>query len=286
MSVAWVGAGIAAVGAISSYSNGQKQGQAMDNANATAQDQVALSRESLDWEKQKYADDKPARDAAAKQAQQISDASVAGMNYAMQQAQDTDAYNKGTFRPLEQSLVTDAENYDTPERRNQVAQSAVNTVNQQVGAQRTASMQSLARAGVAPDSMKMAAIMDAGDINAAKASAGADYTARQNVEQQGHARMMDAASLGRNLPSQQATQQQISTNAGNSALGATMAGLNTTQVGAPAVQAGYSTAINGLNSSINTQMGMAALYGKNAANDAGTVGAGMKLFGQYYGSGG
>ncbi|MBT9493858.1 MAG: hypothetical protein IV107_16285 [Paucibacter sp.] len=282
MSVAWVGAGIAAVGAISSYSSGSKQGEAMDNANALSGEQVALSREQLDWEKKKYSDEQPLRDSAEKRTQQVSDASLAGMNYAMQQAKDAEEYNKTTYRPLEQRLVSEAQTYDTAERRGQEASSAVSEVNRQVGAQRLAASQDLARAGVAPDSMKMASVMEAGNIGAAKAAAGADYTARKNVEQQGYARMSDAAALGRNLPSQQATQQQISTSAGNSSVGAALSGLSASQVGADGVRSGYASGVNGIATGINTQVSMAGLFGKNAANDAGTVGAGMKLFGQYY----
>lgn len=286
MSVAWVGAGIAAVGAISGMENSRRAGNQADMANATNQESIQLSRDQLDWEKQKYAEDAPTRAAAEKRAQEVSDASLASMNYAMNQAKDSEAYNKGTFRPLEQQLVSGAQTYDTPGRRNQEAGAAVAEVNRQVGAQRLATAQELAQSGVSPESGKAQALASMVDVGAAKAAAGADYTARKNVEQQGYARMADAAALGRNLPSQQATQQQISTTAGNASVGAAMSGLGATQVGVGQLASGYQTAINGLTSGTTNLVSMSKLF-NGAANDAsGAVSSGMDLFSKYYKPGG
>lgn len=217
--------------------------------NQAAVETAALGREALQWFKTEYANTADERAAAEQRANAISDAQLASMNYALGQAKDAEAYNKSTFRPLEQRLVADAQTYDTAERRNSEAASAVAEVNRQVGAQRVATQQELARAGVSPESAKTQAIMDAGDINAAKAAAGADFTARKNVEQQGYARMADAASLGRNLPSQQATQQALSGTAGSGSLQASQQALQARMSGAGLMQAGFSSGIQGASTS-------------------------------------
>lgn len=204
-----------------------------------------LSDKAFNWYTQEYANTADDRADATKRANDVSDAQLAGMNYAMQQAKDADTYSKETYRPLEQKLVAESQTYDTPERRNQEASSAVAEVNRQVGAQRVAASQELARAGVAPDSMKSAAIMDAGSIGAAKAAAGADYTARKGVETQGYARMADAVSLGRNLPSQQATQQQIATTAGNAGVVANQGVAATRASGTSLMDKAFSTSMQG-----------------------------------------
>lgn len=216
-----------------------------DGVNEQARESARLGRDAFNWFTAEYANTAGERAAAEQRANAVSDAQLASMNYALGQAKDAEAYNKSTFRPLEQRLVADAQSYDTAERRNSEAASAVAEVNRQVGAQRVATQQELARAGVSPESTKTQAIMDAGDINAAKAAAGADYTARKNVEQQGYARMADAASLGRNLPSQQATQQALSGTAGSGSLQASQQALQARMSGAGLMQTGFNSGIQG-----------------------------------------
>jgi hypothetical protein len=236
-----------------------------------ARENAKLGRESFEWFKKEYADTEDERKAATDRSNAISDASLAGMQYAMEQAKDAEAYNKGTFRPLEQRLVADAQNYDTEARRSQEAGAAVAEVNRQVGAQRLATSQELARAGVSPESGKAQALASMQDIGAAKLAAGADYTARKNVEQQGHARMADAAALGRNLATTQATQQQISASAGGVSSQSGQQALGAATSGAGLVQTGFNTALAGSQSAGNL-FGQAADLSRSGGNDLSGMG--------------
>jgi hypothetical protein len=97
------------------------------------------------------------------------------------------------------------------------------------------------------------------DMAIAKANAitGGTASATRNIETQGHARMVDAASLGRNLPANQATAAATGINAGNSSVGSGTSALTTTNAGVPTVQAGY-------NGAISANYGAGSLYGAAA----------------------
>lgn len=240
--------------------------------NAAATESAKLGRDAFDWFKQEYANTAGDRQATQDRANAVSDAQLASMNYALDQAKDTEAYNKNTFRPLEQRLVTEAQNYDTTDRRNSEATAAVADVNRQVAAQRLATQQNLARAGVSPESGRSQALSAAQDIEAAKASAGAAFTARKNVEQQGYARMADAANLGRNLPSQQATQQSLAGQSGTGAVQSSQAGLQAGMSGAGLMQTGFNTGIAGAQTAGNL-FGQQAQLTSGGGADMGGLGS-------------
>lgn len=220
-----------------------------DGVNDAAVETAKLGRDAFNWFSQEYANTADERAAAETRANAISDSQLASMNYALEQAKDAETYNKGTFRPLEQRLVSEAQTYDTQARRDQEAAGAVADVNREVAAQRLAAQQDLARAGVSPESGKSQALAEVGNIGAAKAAAGASYTARKNVEQQGYARMADAAALGRNLPSQQATQQALAGTAGSGSLAASGQSLAVTNSGSDLMKTGFNTGLAGAKAS-------------------------------------
>lgn len=189
-------------------------------------------------------------------------------------------YNKTTFRPLEQGIVADAQNYDTPAKRQAAADSAMADVNRGFSAANEAAMRRMAANGINPGSTRAMSVMQGQDVAQASANAGAAYKARQGVETQGHARQMDAASLGRNLPSAQATSAQIAMQQGNAAVDNTGAPLTAANAGTALVGQGYGTAINGQQVSGN-------LYGTAASlsnQDNGAWGALGGALGQYAGS--
>lgn len=225
--------------------------------NAAAVEQAKLAREALEWFKGEYAATAGQREQAAADASAVARAQLESMQTQTALAKDYDQYNKTTFRPLEQRMVADAQAYDTPERRNAEAAAAVADVNMQTAAQREAGRRELASYGVAPDSGKSMSLMSSGDINAARAAAGAASGARRQVEATGYARMADAANLGRGLPSAQATAVQTGTAAGNSAVGASQAAMGASMAGADLMRSGFNTAQQGYSSS-------GQLYGRAA----------------------
>lgn len=94
MSVAWVGAGIAAVGTIGGMVAGHKAQKAADSANDRA---LGLQQQQADMAREQYND------------------------------------YKSTYRPLEQQMVADAQNYDTPAAYERAAAEAQGTVGSQLG---------------------------------------------------------------------------------------------------------------------------------------------------------
>lgn len=257
---------------------------------ATAADLKDLSKEALDWYKQVYAEQEPERQAAASRANAISDAQLEGMQFATGQARELDAYNRSTFRPLEQALVESAKTFDTPERRMQAAAEAGATVDNSFSAVQQAQDRSLARMGVAPGSARSLGMQNTTAIEQAKARAGAMTTAVRGVEQQGYARMADAANLGRGLATTQATQQQIATSSGNSSAGNAVTGLNASTSGNQVMGAGFGARMQGLSQAGNLYGDQAAIAAKTDQNAfdnlfaAGSALGGVKIGGSTLGA--
>ena len=274
---------ISAVGLAASIDSGRKasntQNRAIDAQTQAADDQAQIARDQLDFNKKVYDDGAPLRSSAEKRAQETSDAQLKGMQFAMDQAKDYQDYNNTTFRPLEKGLVSDAQGYDTAQRRADAAASAQADVDQSFDATKAATARDLGRSGVAPGDAKSMSLMQDAAIAQAATRAGAGTTAMRNVEQQGYARKVDAASLGRNLPSNQATQQQISQTAGNGAVANGMQGLVAQQAGVAGMNSGFAGA-SSANSSAGSMFGQ---IGAAAGQQAGQVGQAANSFGKSLG---
>ena len=279
-------AGIAAagIGAYGAISAADSNANAADNATAAqsriADGQTQLGRDQLGFNKQVYSDGADARSSALDLSKRVGAAQLQGMQFATETAKDYDAYNKGTFRPLEQKVVGEAQGYDTPERRLQAAAAAQGDVDQSFAATQAASERDLARDGIAPGSGKAMSLMQDAMVSQAAARAGAGTTAVRNVEQQGFSRSMDAASLGRNLPSNQAVQEHVGTLAGTAATTAGMQGINAQQSGVGNVNAGYAGANSAGNSAGNLFGSVASLNNTAAAQTS----SGFNQLGQAVGS--
>ena len=279
-------AGIAAagIGAYGAISAADSNANAADNATAAqsriADGQTQLGRDQLGFNKQVYSDGADARSSALDLSKRVGAAQLQGMQFATETAKDYDAYNKGTFRPLEQKVVGEAQGYDTPERRLQAAAAAQGDVDQSFAATQAASERDLARDGIAPGSGKAMSLMQDAMVSQAAARAGAGTTAVRNVEQQGFSRSMDAASLGRNLPSNQAVQEHVGTLAGTAAATSGMQGINAQQSGVGNVNAGYAGAASAGNSAGNLFGSVASLNNQAAVQTA----AGFGQLGQAVGS--
>lgn len=225
--------------------------------NAAAVANAQLSKESLDFYKQVYAEGAGDRAQASATAKQVADAQLSSMKQNDAISKDYYDYSKSTFRPLETGLVADAQNYDTQERRDAKAAGAVADVGMQAQVARDSQNRSLQRAGVNPSSGKALALDNQMALGEATAKAGAANTARTNVELQGYARKMDSANLGRGLASSQATSAGVALNAGNSAV--TNAGMPLTQAQGQAAMMGQ-----GFNTAINANSSAGSIYGQQA----------------------
>lgn len=280
-----IGVGTMAVGSMYSANKAAgAQNKATDAASALGAEQLALSREELAFYKEQYADQKPLQQQAAQTAIDVSKAQLASMQANDKIAQDYYDYQTNTFRPMEKQLVADAQSYDTTERRDAKAASAVADVGMQAQLQRDAMQRSQERMGVNPASGKAMLMQNQMGLAEAAAKAGAGNKARADVETQGWARKMDAASLGRNLASNQATSAGIAINAGNSAVTNAAAPLSQANMMTQTMGQGYNASMAGMSNATSTIVGAHQNTANMWANTAGQMmGAAGTMAGSYFG---
>lgn len=250
--------------------------------NRAAEASAKVSADALAWYKAEYAKTQPQRDAAIATGQKVSEAQLQGMQFATQQAKDMDARNKTVFQPLEDKIIKEASEYDTSGRRLQAANEATADVESAFGSAQDGLNRTLARSGVTPGSGRSMSLMQDVALKKATAVAGATTGAVKNVEQQGYARKMDAAALGKGIVGNQATQQSIAQSGGAQAVSASGAANGAALSGAGLMGAGFGTALQG-------QAQAGSLYGQAAnlqaqSGNSGLMGALGNVAGMYAGS--
>ncbi len=249
--------------------------------NQAAAANAEISKEALAWYKQAYQEQAPLREQAAAKAMEVSDTQLASMRQNDAISKNYWDYQQSTFRPMERAIVESAQNYDTEARREQKAGQAVADVEQQVAAAQGQQSRQLTRMGVNPNDGKFAAMSTQMGMAGALGKAQAANKARESVELQGYARKMDAANLGRNLASNQATSAGVALNAGNNAAATGQMPLTQAQNATNQAAQGFNTAIQGNNSAGNIYGQVAQAEGKDSGliGNLATIGmAGAKLW--------
>lgn len=209
-------------------------------ASAEAAKEIAMIQKGtaddmLNFYKQQYEDIKPIL-------QQISQAEINMMEANQQRADEYANYERSTFRPLERSIVADAASFDTEAKREELAGKAAADVNMAFTNARGQENRALERMGVNPNSGRFAALNSQLTLGQTAALAGAKNQARENAEQMGFARKMDAAGLGRGLASNASTAYGVALASGDSAGKNSMAAGNFMGQGYAGAQQGYSSA--------------------------------------------
>lgn len=250
--------------------------------NKAAEANAEIAKEALAWYKQTYQEQAPLREQAAAKANEVSDAQLASMRQNDAISKDYWNYQQSTFRPMERAIVDAAQNYDTEARSEQKAGQAVADVEQQLAAAQGQQTRQLTRMGVNPNDGKFAAMASQMTMAGALGKAQAASRAREGAELQGYARKMDAANLGRNLASNQATSAGVALNAGNSAAQTGGMALSQAQNATNQVGQGFNTAIQGNNSAGNIYGQVAQMQGK----DSGVMGALGTVAGGFLGGNG
>lgn len=231
-----------------------------------------ISKDMLDWYKEKDAADKPYRDEAIKIALDQARGQIATSKKQEGYADDTRAYELSTFRPLEQKIASNAMGYDTAARRDAEAGQAQADVGTAADA---------ARANMTRTALSMGGDVNSGNFTAGLAGMGVREAAvqaaqgnqaRKNVEAIGAAKLADAANLGRGIASSNATQTQLGLQAGNSGVNnAQVPGNISAQQGAQMAQ-GAGLAIQGNNSAGQLSLGQYNATKPGADNTAATLG--------------
>jgi hypothetical protein len=245
---------------------------------AIAADMQKLSAEQWDWVKGEYEKSAPDRAAAAAMARQVSQAQLNSMGLQDSVTRSYIEDRENLFRPLEQGIVTSANEYDTPERREAEAGQAVADVGIQLDSARRAQTRQQQRMGVNPNSGAALATGNQMSLGEAAVKAGAANTARDNVELQGYARKMDAANLGRNIASSQATSAGVSLNQGNSAVANANMPNAVNNQGIGVMQGGANSALGGMSNAAGIYQNSTA-----ARTQAGDNGAAMGALGSVVG---
>lgn len=259
---------------------------APDNSgiNAAAMANAQVSKEALDWYKAQYYDQADERQAAATRANAVSDAQLAMMGLNQNISQDYWDYQKGTFRPLESQIVTDAQNFDTPEARAKKMRDASENVTQAFDKVQAQQERALAAKGIRMDSGSAAATNAQYGIQKALAAAGASNKVSADMDTQAYARKMDAANLGRNLASNQATSAGVALNSGNASVSNAGIPLAQAQAATQSMGQGFNTAIQGNNSAGQLYAQAAQIDQSASGSDNAIWGALGGVAGQFAGS--
>ena len=215
-----------------------------------------VAREQLRFAQQQYQDLRPI-------AEGIGQAQIAAQNQQMAQAQDYYDYMQDTFRPVEQRLVAQAQEFNTDAYRQQKAAEASAAASRAFATARASNARSLAARGINPNSGAARGMGTATQLQEGLARAGGMTSARNQAQQLGYARMIDAAGLGRGLAGASAAAYAGATGAGS-------AGINTMMAPGSQYQQGLAGAGQTFGNMANMQ-NQAFMQGQ--ANEAGMFGA-------------
>jgi len=242
-------------------------GPLADAAKRAAQYAYAIGQDQLAFAKQQYADALPLF-------RNIVDNQVNIQNATFRQGQEDRQYLIDTYRPLERSMVADAEKFNTDAYREQLASKAAADAGLAFSNTQDATARAMAAMGVNPNSGRFAGMANQNALALAAARANAMTNTRQQAENVGYARKLDAAGLGRNLVGASQGAYALSMNAGNSAGQNQMAPGSQYMSGlSSAAQtglAGANTQVNGLSNIVNSQTSM---YNTNTQANAEMTGA-------------
>lgn len=238
-----------------------------------------LGQQQLAFAQQQYADLAPTLRGIAETQQQA-------QQQQMSQAQDYYDYMRSTYRPVEQSLVKQAQNFNTEQYREQLASQAAADAGRAFAQTQAASQRAMAGMGVNPSSGRFASMQNQANLGLAAQRAAAMTGTRQQAQQMGYARMLDAAGLGRGLSGASTAAYQGAVGAGNAAGAMYMAPGNQFMQGLSAggqtFNAGYQTGMGGLGNILSSQTN---LYGNAMNNQAEITGAIIGAGGRYASAG-
>ena len=212
--------------------------------------QAGLGREQLAFAREQY-------DRSAPIMESIANQQMAAQSEQMAQARDYYNYQKDTYRPLERGLVADAERFNTEAYRNQVASQAAADSGVAFGISQQQNQRAMASMGANPNSGRFAGMQNATGLQQAAMRANAMTGARNQAQQMGYARKLDAAGLGRGLAGASAAAYGGASNAGSMAgQNAQSAGQNymgNMAIGSGTIAQGQQMQLSGLSNILNNQ---------------------------------
>lgn len=235
------------------------------NIDMSGQNAAALQQANISADQLQFAKDQAAK-AESRQAQfdpkfqAILDQQLTSSK--TQDARSAEQWNQytSTFLPLEQKLASDAIGYNTEGRRTAAGAEARAGVDAAFQRTHDAMTRDLGRAGISQTAGRGATLDAAQRFAQAKASAGADRVARNQVETQGMSLVDNAAKFGRNMTSTGLQAAALATQAGQ-------AGANTLGTQQQTYNASLSPTLQAYQGAGNSAQGAGATYaGINSQN--------------------
>ena len=212
--------------------------------------QAGLGREQLAFAREQY-------DRSAPLLEGIANQQMAAQNEQMAQARDYYNYQRDTYRPLERGIVADAQRFNTEAYQNQLAGQAAADAGRAFGISQQQNQRAMAAMGANPNSGRFAGMQNASGLQQAAMRANAMTGARNQAQQMGYARKLDAAGLGRGLAGASIAAYGGANQAGSMAGGnAQSAGQNymgNMAIGSGTIAAGQQMQLSGLSNILNNQ---------------------------------
>lgn len=220
----------------------------------SAQANAKVAADTLEFNKQVYAEGRPRQQMIDDLGKRVVESQIVSQDKSNALADDYAAYMKGTFRPVEKSLVDEASK-DTGAEAEQAASEAGAGVSQQFGAARQNKAREMAAMGINPNSGRWNSATQGSMDTEAAVKADAMNKARVAGKGLSWAKRMDAAGLGRNLPSNQATSAGLALTAGNSAMANSAAGGINARADAGQMNQGFGGTVNANTAAGNLYLG-------------------------------
>lgn len=233
-----------------------------------AKDNIALSKEMLDYYKAKDKANEPRQQRMDDLTEDLVKQQMSTSAFNDTQARATWERYQATGIPAEDKMYEDAANYDTQAARDKAAGEAATDVEVSMAAANDARRRNMARAGVNPADGRSLSMEQDAATNTALAKAGAMNTGRQRVQDMGIMLRKDAAAFARGMPSSAAQTFGVAATAGGQASGAAAAGMATANANTGTMGAGYSNAVgaNNAGASILQQQYNSGISAANGAN--------------------
>jgi len=216
----------------------------------SAQIMADLGYGQLDFAREQYDEAKPfLSEVAGLQAQ--------AQRQQMDQAQDYYNFQRDTYRPLEAGLASSTRNFNTAAYRDQLATQASADAGLAFGNQKAMNERAMASMGVNPNSGRFQGLARGTEIAQSAQRAATMTNTRNQAEQLGYARSLDAVGIGRNLSGASLGAYGgavgAGSAAGNSAQSAGQNYMGNMAIGSGTIASGQQMQISGLSNVLNAQ---------------------------------
>jgi hypothetical protein len=277
----------AAVGAAGGVYQSKKASKAAKKAAKTAGQaadfQYDIAQREVSLAEQQYTDQKALFDEYSPMLRELLQTNLTQQQKSIEQSDDAWASYTNTWRPVESALAQRSMEMADPARAEADAQRAAASTAEQFDVARQEQTRALQASGA--DASTIAALGAAGQLEEAKAKAGASDSARRSSELAGLSVMDNAARFGRNMPSQGLATAGMALQQGQAAQG----GFNNLSMAQaqPAQQAAalYNSAGSNAGASgalgLNAGQMLAGAHNQSAAMFGDITGAALGAYGYY-----